>query len=93
MDPSKVMFWVITSFRISMIDLTRTRRTHRRSVAGVALVAGIDSSTQSCKVVICDADTGEIVRSASSPHPDGTEVDPQLWWSALQASHLRCGGP
>ena len=32
--------------------------------ACVALVAGIDSSTQSCKVVICDADTGEIVRSA-----------------------------
>ena len=27
------------------------------------LVAGIDSSTQSCKVVVCDADTGEIVRS------------------------------
>jgi xylulokinase len=52
----------------------------------VALVAGIDSSTQSCKVVVCDADTGEIVRSASSPHPDGTEVNPKLWWSALQAS-------
>jgi xylulokinase len=58
----------------------------------VALVAGIDSSTQSCKVVVCDADTGEIVRSASSPHPDGTEVDPQLWWSALQASIDAAGG-
>jgi xylulokinase len=58
----------------------------------VALVAGIDSSTQSCKVVVCDADTGEIVRSASSPHPDGTEVDPQLWWSALQASIGAAGG-
>jgi xylulokinase len=58
----------------------------------VALVAGIDSSTQSCKVVVCDADTGEIVRSASSPHPDGTEVDPQLWWSAIQASVGAGGG-
>ena len=58
----------------------------------MALVAGIDSSTQSCKVVVCDADTGEIVRSASSPHPDGTEVDPQLWWSALQASIDAAGG-
>jgi len=58
----------------------------------VALVAGIDSSTQSCKVVICDADTGEIVRSATSPHPDGTEVDPQLWWSALEASMTAAGG-
>jgi xylulokinase len=58
----------------------------------VTLVAGIDSSTQSCKVVVCDADTGEIVRSASSPHPDGTEVDPQLWWSALQSSIGAAGG-
>jgi xylulokinase len=58
----------------------------------VSLVAGIDSSTQSCKVVICDADTGETVRSASSPHPDGTEVDPQLWWSALQSSINAAGG-
>jgi xylulokinase len=53
---------------------------------------GIDSSTQSCKVVVCDADTGEIVRSASAPHPDGTEVDPQLWWSALQESVGAAGG-
>ena len=58
----------------------------------MALVAGIDSSTQSCKVVICDADTGETVRSASSPHPDGTEVDPRHWWSALQASIDSAGG-
>jgi len=42
--------------------------------------------------MICDADTGEIVRSASSPHPDGTEVDPQLWWSALQSSINAAGG-
>jgi xylulokinase len=58
----------------------------------VALVAGIDSSTQSCKVVVCDADTGEVVRSASSPHPDGTEIDPRLWWSALQAAVSTAGG-
>lgn len=58
----------------------------------MALVAGIDSSTQSCKVVICDADSGEILRSASSPHPDGTEVDPQLWWSALLSSINAAGG-
>ena len=58
----------------------------------MALVAGIDSSTQSCKVLICDADTGEVVRSASAPHPDGTEVDPQLWWAALQTSIAAAGG-
>lgn len=58
----------------------------------MALVAGVDSSTQSCKVLVCDADTGEIVRSATSPHPDGTEVDPQLWWAALQAAITAAGG-
>ncbi|WP_167759414.1 xylulokinase [Mycobacterium sp. PS03-16] len=58
----------------------------------MALVAGVDSSTQSCKVLVCDADTGEIVRSATSPHPDGTEVDPQLWWAALQAAVTAAGG-
>lgn len=64
----------------------------RSNFAGVTLVAGIDSSTQSCKVLICDADTGETVRSASSPHPDGTEVDPHRWWSALQTSIAAAGG-
>lgn len=58
----------------------------------MTLVAGIDSSTQSCKVVICDADTGQTVRSASSPHPDGTEVDPQRWWDALQRAVASAGG-
>ncbi len=58
----------------------------------MALVAGIDSSTQSCKVLICDADTGAVVRSGSAPHPDGTEVDPGHWWSALQAAVSAAGG-
>lgn len=50
---------------------------------GRPLVAGIDSSTQSCKVVVCDAETGEVVAQGRAPHPDGTEVDPQHWWQAL----------
>ena len=58
----------------------------------MTLVAGIDSSTQSCKIVICDAETGSIVRSASSPHPGGTEVDPELWWQALQRTITMAGG-
>lgn len=58
----------------------------------MALVAGIDSSTQSCKVVICDADSGVVVRSAGSPHPDGTEIDPRRWWSALQETITAAGG-
>ncbi|MCK0174306.1 MULTISPECIES: xylulokinase [Mycobacteriaceae] len=58
----------------------------------MALVAGIDSSTQSCKVMVCDADTGDVVRSATAPHPDGTEIAPQQWWAALQAAVTAAGG-
>ena len=47
------------------------------------LVAGVDSSTQSVKVVVRDADSGELVAQSSAPHPDGTEVDPNAWESAL----------
>src|ERR1700712_4242447 len=50
------------------------------------LVAGIDSSTQSTKVVVCDADTGKIVRTGRAPHPDGTEVDPAAWWNAFSTA-------
>ena len=49
-----------------------------------ALVAGIDSSTQSTKVVLVRASDGVVVDQASAPHPPGTEVDPQLWWKALE---------
>jgi xylulokinase len=50
------------------------------------LVAGVDCSTQSTKVLVCDADTGAIVRSGSAPHPDATEVDPAVWASALRTA-------
>ncbi|GAA3620151.1 xylulokinase [Marihabitans asiaticum] len=47
------------------------------------LVAGIDSSTQSTKVVVCDAATGAVLRSGRAVHPDATEVHPDRWWQAL----------
>ena len=47
------------------------------------LVAGVDSSTQSVKVVVRDAETGAAVREGRAAHPDGTEVDPSAWWDAL----------
>lgn len=50
------------------------------------LVAGIDSSTQSVKVVVRDAISGELVREARGSHPDGTEIDPEIWWSELNKS-------
>ncbi len=48
------------------------------------LIAGVDSSTQSTKVVVCDADTGEVLRQGLASHPNGTEIHPGLW-SGLQA--------
>ena len=58
----------------------------------MSLVAGVDSSTQSCTIVIRDATTGEHVRSGRAPHPPGTEVDPAGWWDALQAALEQAGG-
>ena len=58
----------------------------------MSLVAGVDSSTQSCKVVIRDLDTGRVVRQGSAKHPDGTEVDPKFWWDALQSAIADAGG-
>ena len=52
----------------------------------MTLVAGVDSSTQSTKVVVCDADTGAVVRQGHAPHPEGTEIDPELWWEALKTA-------
>jgi xylulokinase len=56
------------------------------------LVAGVDSSTQSCKVLVVDADTGEIVRQGRASHPDGTEVDPAAWLVALRQAIDGAGG-
>ena len=56
------------------------------------LVAGVDSSTQSVKVVIRNAETGELVRQGRASHPDGTEVDPAHWESALDKAFTDAGG-
>jgi xylulokinase len=58
----------------------------------MTLVAGVDSSTQSCKVVIRDAQTGALVRSGRALHPDGTEVHPHAWWDALGEAVRDAGG-
>jgi len=56
------------------------------------LVAGVDSSTQSVKVVIREAHSGELVREGRAAHPDGTEVDPAHWWVALNDAIANAGG-
>src|SRR5216684_2967513 len=58
----------------------------------MTLVAGVDSSTQSCTIVLRDADDGRVVGVASAPHPRTTppisEQDPRDWWTALsRAAH------
>ncbi|HEY3485133.1 MAG TPA: FGGY family carbohydrate kinase, partial [Ilumatobacteraceae bacterium] len=53
----------------------------------MALVVGVDSSTQSTKVEARDLESGRVVAHASAPHPPTTppvsEHDPAVWWSAL----------
>src|SRR4051794_25740599 len=56
------------------------------------LVAGIDSSTQSCKVTVRDLATGEQVREGKASHPSGTIVHPDHWWDALLTAVQRAGG-
>ena len=58
----------------------------------MTLVAGVDSSTQSCTAVVVDAADGRVVRSGRASHPDGTEVDPEHWWRALQDALAQAGG-
>ena len=51
------------------------------------LVLGIDSSTQSTKVELRDAEDGSLVGSARAPHPPVhppcSEQEPEAWWKAL----------
>lgn len=61
-------------------------------MANRKLIAGVDSSTQSCKVVIRDGVTGELVREGRATHPDGTEVNPAHWVSALDTAIAAAGG-
>src|ERR1700722_2365340 len=77
---------------ISSESASRSRQLRQVRRPVTALVAGIDSSTQSCKVVIRDAGTGALVRSGHAPHPPGTEVDPLAWRQALVTALTRAGG-
>ncbi|PWG59871.1 xylulokinase [Bifidobacterium catulorum] len=56
------------------------------------LVAGVDTSTQSCKVRVTDAATGELVRFGQAKHPEGTSVDPEAWWKAFLEASEQAGG-
>src|SRR5690606_13525123 len=49
-------------------------------------VLGIDSSTQSCKALLVDAQSGEVVAEQRSSHLPGTQIDPQHWVTALETA-------
>jgi xylulokinase len=53
------------------------------------LVAGVDCSTQSTKVVVLDAETGETVGRGQAPHSvtgsgGARETHPDVWWEAFR---------
>jgi xylulokinase len=55
------------------------------------LVAGVDCSTQSTKVLVIDAETGQIVGRGHASHEvtgvgGAHETHPDVWWEALRTS-------
>ena len=58
----------------------------------MTLVAGIDTSTQSCKVLVVDAETGRVVREGAASHPDATECHPDASWAAFEQASEQAGG-
>ncbi|HEX5097395.1 MAG TPA: xylulokinase [Acidimicrobiia bacterium] len=60
------------------------------------LVLGVDSSTQSTKVEVRDADTGALIAEGRAPHPPTSpprsEQHPDVWWDALLGAFAGAGG-
>ncbi|GHJ37771.1 FGGY family carbohydrate kinase [Streptomyces sp. TS71-3] len=55
----------------------------------MGIVAGLDSSQEFTRIVVCDTDTGAVLRQGFAPHPtesgDGkpSDIDPQAWLLSL----------
>ena len=65
-------------------------------MASRRLVAGVDCSTQSTKVLLVDPDTGDIVATGHAPNPvsgegGARETDPRAWWTALRSALAETG--
>ncbi len=48
------------------------------------VVLGVDSSTQSTKVMAVDLETGEVLGEGRAPHTGDDTQDPNEWWNALR---------
>ncbi|MFT4655887.1 MAG: xylulokinase [Candidatus Aldehydirespiratoraceae bacterium] len=61
----------------------------------MALIAGVDSSTQATKVEIRDLDSGDVVSNGRGEHAAVTaprsEQDPRSWWSAFETAWASAG--
>jgi xylulokinase len=62
----------------------------------MTLVAGADCSTQSTKVVVVDADSGEVVATGRAQHTvtgsgGARETHPDVWWEALRGALEQTG--
>lgn len=62
----------------------------------MALVAGVDCSTQATKVLVVDAERGQVIGEGRAPHEvtgaDGArETDPAVWWDALATALAATG--
>ena len=52
----------------------------------MGIVAGLDSSPDFTRIVVCDTDTGAVLRQGYAPHPvEGrpSDIDPQAWLLSL----------
>jgi xylulokinase len=61
-----------------------------------SLVAGVDCSTQSTKVVLVDPGSGKIVAQGQAPHAvtgegGARETAPEIWWNALGSALAATG--
>jgi xylulokinase len=54
----------------------------------MAIIAGVDTSTQSCTVSLFDSERGRCLGEGRAPHsravPPVSEQDPREWWEALR---------
>src|SRR3712207_4318409 len=58
----------------------------REAIMLRSVVLGVDSSTQSTKVLAVDVETGAIAGEGRAPHSGADVQHPAEWWDALRAS-------